>query len=605
MRSLYYIMGVLLFLGCQSNGKKEDAIEVFTVDMSVPIETPKAKIVYDKLNFGNGYNSANGREYFGVLQYEGAEKSTETSANARGNTGTIEMEILESKEQLKDVFKVTTKVDLDFKIYGFSSSNSFKNDLYQETEFNDFHQNAVIKAEYTNEPLIIINPTVKKEWIGLAKQDPDEFMRTCGDMFVSRIFTGGELYAFFSLESHDTKQKEENETFFETTNSYYGNSLGGTVDIKKVTESFNKTEKIKTKIFTKGGNSTPTEPTLTAFVEYANKFKEQVAQENRAMILYVELTPYEAIAGFPKVNFNKIRVDQANFLEHGIEKFNEIQESLNNASFVFEQSQYFNEYDLAVADTIVTTYPEKLENIQILLKNCESDFDQCNSTELEAYDGFDVFAPIIDYPKLKGVKVDLPVVENGNYIEVFADTGPSGKFLTVNGMLESRPRNNRAKPKCYDVSFKADRKFLKRTYFTDTYVYYEFPYYMIRYKSNGVVLRQFRWNGVPIKTENNVSVEMKLVNSKTKLEYYWHKKWHNAGKDREKRVAFTSATYFDAVRPCDNVIPQVVFADSLNDLEEAGKMTITTTNESNSRIKKPFPTLVDRGGYYGYDFDKD
>lgn len=612
MRLFYTVLLASIIFACKSNNKKEekvdDVIEAFVVDTSLPIESPKAKIVYDKLNFGNGYNSANGREYFGVLEYDGVDKSTEISANAKGNTGTIKMDILESKEQLKEAFKVTTKVDLDFKIYGFSSSNSFKNDLYEETEFNDFHQNAVITAEYTNEPLIIINPTVKDEWIELAKNNPDEFMRTCGDMFVSRIFTGGELYAFFSLESHDSSQKKENNTFFETTNSYYGNSLGGSVGIDKVTQSYNKTEKIKTKIFTRGGGSTPSSPTLDSFIKYAGEFKEQVAQDNRAMVLYVELTPYETIAGFPKVNFNKIRVDQTNFIDYGIEKYNELEESLSNAFFVKKETQYFNEYDIATADTIVNTFPEKINNIQVLLKNCESDFDQCNIKDLEAYDGFDVFAPVIDFPELKGIKKELPIEENGNYVKVLDYSENNGKFLTVNGMLESRPRANRASPKCYNPSFKADRKFLKRTRFTDTYVYYEYPYYMVRYKDqSGNVLQSFKWRGNPIKTEKNVTVEMKLVNTKTKLQYFHRKKWHSAGQAREKRVGFKSNTQFTGVRPCNDEVPQVVFANNLTDLEEAKKMKMAANNTQDIEpLKtKPFPKLVERNGYWGYDFDSD
>ena len=69
-------------------------------------------------------------------------------------------------------------------------------------------------------------------------------MRTCGDMFVSRIYTGGELYMLFSLNSRDTNEKQKNDAFFESTNNYLGANFNVSAEASAMNSSANSVKNI-------------------------------------------------------------------------------------------------------------------------------------------------------------------------------------------------------------------------------------------------------------------------------------------------------------------------------------------------------------------------
>lgn len=614
---------VILLIGCgpQSvdepiNPEMEELAEVFDLD-AFGSASPETIVVYDKLNFGNGYNSVTGREYFGVLNYEGAEASTEVMGRAVGNTGVVTMDILTSKETLKEALDLTVKVELDIKLFGVSSDNNFKADIYSETEFNDFQQNALLKAEYINEPKVLINPEVKEKWIQLAKEDPDEFMRTCGDMFVSRMYTGGNMYALFSLHSRDSYEKEQNSYFFNSVNSYMGNKLDVEVTSTQLNEQMSSVENISTEIFTAGGGNTPTKSALADFIEYANKFKTQVSADSMPIILFVELSPYESIAGFPKINFDKIRVGQKSFLDRCLEHYDKVARSIENAEFVKESKKYFEPSDIRYADSIFNELPDQITEVRSLIARCESDFNDCNFQELEVFEDFEIYEPQIDFQKLPGKAFPLPVEPSNDFTEVISNTGANGKILTIEGQLESRLTNNDVAVACKDVQFKSGRVIkhrLDHMPILNIYEYWELPYYMVRYVNpkNKVELRTFRWEGTPLKTEKNVGVEVKLVNNSAKLQWQFNgqswkasERWIDIGIDVEKKLKYTRTPRFGKIRACNDEAPIAIISDLTQDAKLRESPAALAAETDNSQPPgKVFPELETKGGYYTYDYDE-
>ncbi|NER13579.1 hypothetical protein GWK08_09035 [Leptobacterium flavescens] len=597
-----YLLLILFAISCTPDKNREEDIAEAEPGNTLIID-PSTRIVYDKLNFGNGYNSATGREYLGVLKYENVEKSTEIVAGAQGNSGYITMEILERKEDLKNSLDITLGMELDFKIYGVSSDNTLRGRVYKETEFNDFSQNAVIKAQYTNEPIVILNPEVKERLVALAKRNPDEFMRTCGDMFVSKVYTGGKLYALFSLHQRDTQEKEQNELFFESVNTYMGNKFSASVDSRAIQQSHSSTKNINTTVFTQGGGKTPNEASLDSFIAYANAFKEEVSADQRATVLYVELTPYEAIAGFPRIDFSKIRVVQNTFLERGFHIYNSLDESMSNALFVKEKSQYFDEKDVHAADSILVNLPDRITSIRDMIQSCRADFDNCELDSLNAFSDVEIFAPEIDFPELDGITTELSIDPSEDYIVVSENTA-DGKILNIEGRLESRAGVNK-RASCKAVSFNSERNFYTSTKRflrkkIDYYKYSERPYYKIRYRATetGQVLKEFRWDGTPVKTEKNVIVEVKLVNPNAILQVKEGRKWKNIGKKKEGELGYTRSPRYTQIRSCENIRPFAVISKPDAQPKQAGPLTAGNTGT----INKQYPELKPKGNYMSYEF---
>ncbi|MFD0862020.1 hypothetical protein ACFQ1M_07360 [Sungkyunkwania multivorans] len=614
MKATTLLCTFLLLFGCSPNEKekqKEESQET-TLDLSAyNLVSPNTIIVYDKLNFGNGYNSATGTEYFGVMNFDGAIKSAEIMANARGNSGIVTMQILETKESLKKALGITAKVDLDFKIFGVTSENSLKAKMYRETEFNDFQQNAVLKAQYSNEPLVMIGPSVKEDLIELATRDPETFMRTCGDMFVSRIYTGGEMHALFSLHSRNSNEKKQNELFFESVNTYLGNKLSASVDVKQLEEKQKNTKNINTTVITEGGGKTPTTAKLEDFITYANEFKEQVSADNRAVILYVELSPYESIAGFPKINFNEIRVKQRSYLDLATSMYDDLEASIDNAEFVQKYPEVFEEHDLKLADSVRSFFPIKQAELASLILRCQTDFSLCDQENLEPFSLVELFGPDVELPEWPGEQKPLPVDPDG-FVQV-TDNTMDGRILSIDGDLEIK-RNTKTKAFCNSPKYERQvqmygrEKVKEAGWFTDAeyqniYAVYEYPYYWVRYRdvSTNKIIKEFAWSGNPQETEKNVVIEIEL---RPGVHYLVDAARRPIGTKREKKLKFDRTPRYPIVRACQGGEPPIAVVSPLDAepiphrVEKRGPLTATIPEAD---IKTPDVILKD--GEYFYDFD--
>lgn len=567
--------------------------------------------VYDKLNFGNGYNSTTGEEYFGVLNFEGTQVSTELTANARGNRGSVTMEILESKDQLKESLNITAKADLDLKIFGVTSNNSLKVSTFQDTEFSEFQQNAVLKAHYVNEPLVLINPTVKEELVQLARSDPETFMRTCGDMFVSRIYTGGQLYALFSLNSRDTNEKKQNELFFQSANSYLGNSLTVSVDATKIQERISNVKNINTTVITEGGASTPQTTEIEDYIKYANQFKEQVSADQRAVILYVELSPYESIAGFPKLDFSKIRVRQRSYLQSCMALLNLIEEGKHNAEFVQENTDIFEDEDVAESLEVIAAYEDRTMLLRKLLADCEADPDYCHLRDLELFQGIEPFNPHIDLPEWEGEQTKLPLVADGNWVTVSANT-EDGKVLSIQGDLQVR-LNVDDDPDCHSGEYDPDRMvygqeltykaywFWENDQYQTVYLNYTYPYYRVRYisKETGQVVKEFNWTG-PVNTEPNVEVQITLKNPVARLQYLAND-YHNLGDKREEALGYTKGPRYPIIQSCDAALPPTAVIAVKGAEPVATKAPLQMAASTGPGEERP-QVVAGREGVYAYKY---
>ncbi len=609
--------GLLLILGCNPKSQQEtaaftqtdfkpettaDSIEVRTApDPDYP--HPEVLTVYEKLNFGNGYNSTTGKTFFGVIEFAGSNSDIELMAGARGNRGEVSLEILESKEDLKKSLNVTAEAELDMIIYGITSKNSLKLKTVRETEFSDFSQHAVIKARYVNEPLVLINPRVKKEWIDLAKSDPETFMRTCGDMFVSRIYTGGELYSIFSLSSQDSNEKTQNELFFKSANSYLTTSFTASIDAKTVNEKIKKTKNIKTSIITEGGGRTPDGLELTDFLKYAADFKEQVGADQRAVILYVELSPYESIAGFPRLDFSKIRVVQKQFLDLATNLVSSITEDKNTAEFVAAHTELFTDEDIEQGARVVGNYSESRNLLARLIADCRADPDYCDLKDLQVFAEYEPYNPEIDFPEWKGEQTILPLKEASGWVTLTEDT-QDGRILSINGDFELR-RNTADSPDCrapvyhqeiipfgQQMTKEAGFWFWQNAQYRDVFLRFWYPYYEVRYLSleTGDVVRNFNYTG-PVQVEPNKKVQIRLQNPDAEMVYKSGNQYLSIGLKAEKQMKYNRTPRMTIVEHCDPAL-KVTAVIAARDAKPTDSKASAPLLTSKREVRKARPEVL-------------
>ncbi|WGK64491.1 hypothetical protein [Croceiramulus getboli] len=620
-----FAFAFLFAYSCQKKASSsEPEIELLTLKDSILFRqspdpdrpSPTVIQVYEKLNFGNGYNSTTGQEYFGVIDYQGAEESTEVSAGARGNTGQITIEMTESQEDLKNSLNISAEAALDFQLGAWSSKNKLKLSTLQETEFNDFSQHVIIKASYVNEPQVLIEPKVRDDLIRLAQRDPETFMRSCGDMFVSRIYTGGELYTLFSLHSRDSREQEKNNLFFSTANKYLGTTINAQVDVTTMNDAVNKTKNLNTTVITEGGGPTPKTLDLPSYLEYASTFKEDVSNDNRAVILYVELSPYESISGFPDIDFSKIRVVQKGMIENLSAILSMLEEDESNYEFVKANTDLFSEEDIEAGEEAHERYLNYRAVAQKMLADCRADPDACNVDELVVFNEFTPYKPHIDLPEWAGDATELPLTMDSGWVTVFDDTEATGKLLSLAGSMQIR-RSINSNPRCREAVYKRDRVVYRhvktkrtgpfwnrRQHYATLYKQFIYPYYEVSYRSKktGQELRRFIYT-TPILTESNVEVRMRLRNPLPVLQVFENGRYFTLPDWLYEYVDFDPEVEFPIIESCNQAEP---LSAVVSDPGSKPKIRETAQNGAltgSASVPRKQPEGSFKEGVYTIDYD--
>ncbi|MFD2585561.1 hypothetical protein ACFSQJ_01390 [Croceitalea marina] len=472
-------------------------------------------IVFDKLSFGSGYNSSNAHEYFSVMEYSSIADNTEIISSATGNTGFVEIHKITKKDSLRKVLDITKNASIKAKFGKIGGGKaSYKERKFQETRIGELNEIAIVKAQYVNEPRIILNPKLKSSLLKLARTNPKEFMHTAGDMFVSKVYTGGTLYGVFNLNARHYYQKKKNELFVKASGSYLGISASGSIDIKKTQEAFNETSKLDVSYITEGGaDSLGDINTIDGFLDGAKVFKKQVSiGQGHPVILYVQLEPYENIAGFPKIDFSPIRVVQKKMLEKCQQISYDIDESMANVLDVINNETYYSKEDVKKAREFKSLLPQLEKKLKIEYEKSLNNFEYKEEEVLNTISMNLPFKPSLIKPipfylskKLKADAGDQSIMNSSN---------TSGKFLFIDGKLASLERG-KAKEELRDLKYQFnDRR--HRATLSKPYPYIRdfYPYYLVTFKdiASKNIISEIKYSGKEIEVPANVSIEIKLVN---------------------------------------------------------------------------------------------
>ncbi|WP_299180193.1 hypothetical protein [uncultured Aquimarina sp.] len=631
-------LGLFLLYGCEQNQKDQDRTPTPTTDTFVKMTKadtivdrtfpdpdspdPKVMRVYEKLNFGNGYNSSTGQEYFGVFDFDGIVKGAEISAGARGNSGQITVDRVSTQEDLKESLDISAKAELDFTLGNWSSQNELKVNVLNETEFSSFSDHLLIKAEYVNEPLVLIKPKIKPALMELAKNDPETFIRTCGDMFVSRIYTGGELFTLYTMHTRNTREKEKVNVFFKTTNQYLGVKVNGEIDVDKVKKNQESTESINTTIISRGGGPTPRNLNIESFLEYAAQFKEDVSADKRAVILYVEMSPYESIAGFPDIDFSKIRVVQRKVLEDAGHLLAMVKEAKGNIEFVRNNQDLFSEEDIIQCDIeeqLALKYDLLLRKI---ISDCREDPNSCHIKDLNLFEDYDGFAPDIELPEWEGEATPLPLATDQGWTSVFTNTQKDELILSIQGDMEIRRNDKTTEVDCRQPTYKTDKRLITYYNQNDTfwkllfgggphylpiYEEYTYPYYQVQYvsKETNKIVQTLNYTG-PLKPINDVEIRVQLVNPSTRLLFKKGNKYIPVNSDIIKKIGYNASPFYKNIRSCKMELPvsAIVVDANIEPRKEkrTPKMMSSNMQTVDRNIKRPRVKLID--GVYQYDYSE-
>lgn len=473
---------------------------------------------------------------------------------------------------------------------------------------------------------------MREDLITLANKSPKEFMLRNGDMFVSKIYTGGEVYAYLKLHARDEIEKQKNEQLFKSVNSYLGNKLSLERKVVSTKEEKSSANVQNAYIFTTGGQATPVQLDMDTFLDYASNFKSNVGPDQKPMIMFVELSPYESLPNFPEFDFSPIRIYQKNFLEIGSLLYTELEKSLNNAIFVKDNPRYFDKDDLKSSIDTLGFFQGNLMDLTSQLDNCRNSFENCSLENLDYFQAIESFEPVIDYPYNIQNQVKLVlVIGKSTVIEQNTNIEGNQNFLIIDGTIKSRVYNNDTVYSCKDPTYnyeykwigtkkKVKKRFLRKTSRWSYPIYsgYSKPYYLIKFLNpqTDEILREIRWTGMPIALESNVKVTAELMNPNRAV--YYEKPKGLLRQEKIKAYQYTeNGAMYDGLQECEP-LTAIISDNSKTPTDKAkineisNKMLIFSnpiSTGNNYAISKDVNStsnndkLVRDGVYYKYNFD--
>ena len=453
-------------------------------------------------------------------------------------------------------------------------------------------------------------------------------MRRNGDMFVSKIYTGGEVYAYLKLHARDQLEKQRNEQLFKSVNSYLGNKLSLEKKVISTKEEKNSAKVQNAYIFTSGGQATPNQLDMDTFLDYASNFKVNVSPDEKPIIMFVELSPYESLPDFPEFDFSPIRVSQKNFLEIGSILYTNLEKSLNNAFFVQDNYKYFDKEDLQNAVDTLDYFQGKILELTNQLDYCMNSFENCSLDTLNYFQSIESFEPVIDYPYNIESKVNLQLTEGQpTLIEQNTNIEGSQYYLIIDGTIKSRIYNDKNIYSCKDPTYNYDykwigtkkkvkKRFLQKTSRWSYPIYSGFtkPYFLIKFLSPQTeeILREIRWTGQPIALENNVKVTVELINPKKRI--YYEKTNGIFSPEKVKTYQYTdNEPMYVGLQECEPLV--AIISNNLNNYNikipktsEIGLMISKAATSYNINQKTTPQEIGDKelvrdGAYYKYKFD--
>lgn len=142
------------------------------------------------------------------------------------------------------------------------------------------------------------------------------FLQTCGDSYVSAIFSGGELNAFLQFDSHSTDEKESISADIAAGGLTYSGSVSMTETLKKYRES----KKLRMLMHSAGGSGDPLPVDEGSLMEAVKNLPANAARAPRNFT--IALARYDTLTNWPRESLPALRFNDLEELVAQYHRYN-------------------------------------------------------------------------------------------------------------------------------------------------------------------------------------------------------------------------------------------------------------------------------------------
>lgn len=196
------------------------------------------------MRFGAGIDSLT-EEVRGLpIEYDGVSDAD------GGQVVRAELKLIESQENLMESMNLSISASVR---YGGSFSADAKFSMAQSNSVNRYSLYLLLTADVRNPPQHMLRPRLSEEAKRVYRNDPEQFRRIYGDVFIDEIYSGGDFYGLFVFETEDERSRMDIKAELDVS---MGNFLTGgeiSAEFGMAIEKMKKKAKMEIKALISGG----------------------------------------------------------------------------------------------------------------------------------------------------------------------------------------------------------------------------------------------------------------------------------------------------------------------------------------------------------------
>lgn len=342
------------------------------------------------MRFGAGIDSLT-EEVRGLpIEYDGVSDAD------GGQTVRPEIKLIESQESLMESMNLSISASVR---YAGSFSADAKFSMAQSNSVNRYSLYLLLTADVHNPPRHMLRPRLSTEATRVYRNDPEQFRRIYGDVFIDEIYSGGYFYGLFVFETEDERSRMDIKADLDMS---MGNFLTGgeiSAEFGMAIEKMKKKAKMEIKALISGGAGLENPTDLDGLKRIYKNFNQSVLENPINYKASVKDFQYLPLPEGPTWAETELR---RSTIEHcGRNIINGIR-LRGDLEYILRYPEQFENPDIPAVQAAHEKINALLPKMAARARDCAQSIDRCTTEGLTP------------------VQIDLPkrIVDAGNPLEI-------------------------------------------------------------------------------------------------------------------------------------------------------------------------------------------
>ena len=248
----------------------------------------------DKLNIGDGFNSATAEPGARCIIYNDSDAELTTVITTPGQNVEFHLEQVQSLQQLEEMMNVHAAASFGWGI--FSGDASF--DFFKSGSYSSYSSYLFVDVQVLNATRQLKSKRLRADMKNLASSNLRAFVTRCGDEYIYGYRSGGQFTAIVQFESSSAQERQHTEAAISASINALVASGSGSVAFQNAIASLNQTSRQKVYILRKGDEGSL--GNISQVVDTALVFPDKVKMNGGHPWTYALLTQsYQTAINFP------------------------------------------------------------------------------------------------------------------------------------------------------------------------------------------------------------------------------------------------------------------------------------------------------------------